>query len=109
MNQEWQMITGMFLATFGVRYVLFALGDKVELPPIILRALKFIPPVVLTAIIVPACLWPKGPNTPWSNSLPYIIGAIACVAISWKTKNLNLTILLGFIVFYVFKIGISIN
>ena len=58
--QEAWMIAGMMVVTFGVRYPVLALVGRTELPPALLEALKFIPPAVLTAIIVPAVLMPQG-------------------------------------------------
>ena len=57
---EMLLVAGMFLVTFGVRYPVLALVSRVTLPPAVLGALKFIPPAVLTAIIVPAVLQPQG-------------------------------------------------
>src|SRR5207302_6158295 len=48
------LIAGMALVTLAIRYPLLALVGKVSLPEPVLRALKYVPPAVLTAIIVPA-------------------------------------------------------
>ena len=57
---EGLMIAGMAAVTFGVRYLLFALADRIRMRPGIEASLKFIPPAVLIAIILPAVLLPQG-------------------------------------------------
>lgn len=92
------MVAGMFLVTFGVRYPVLALVSKVTLPPPVLDALKFIPPAVLMAIIAPSVLQPQGVlNLGFDNA--YLIAAVAAALISWRTKNLLLTIVLGMAIF----------
>ena len=48
LNEGW-MIAGMMAVTFGIRYFLFALADRIRMAPWIEGSLKFIPPAVLTA------------------------------------------------------------
>ena len=95
---EMVLVAGMFLVTFGVRYPVLALVSRVTLPPAVLGALKFIPPAVLTAIIVPAVLQPQG-QLDVSLHNAYLIAAVAAALISWRTKNLLLTIVLGMAIF----------
>lgn len=88
------LIIGMALVTFGVRYPVLALLGKINLPDPLFRALKYVPPSVLVAIIVPAALMPEGTieaNLANSN----LVAAIVAVVVAWRTKNLLLTIILG--------------
>jgi branched-subunit amino acid transport protein len=92
------MVIGMMAVTFGVRYPVLALVSRLSLPPAVLDALKFIPPAVLTAIVIPAVLMPAGQvNFGLDNA--YLIAGIAAALISWRTKNLLLTIVLGMAIF----------
>ncbi|MEW5958423.1 MAG: AzlD domain-containing protein, partial [Chloroflexota bacterium] len=50
---ELYLIGGMALVTFAIRYSMFALAGRVEFPARLRRALHYVPPAVLTAIIVP--------------------------------------------------------
>ncbi len=101
--QEAWMIVGMTLVTFGVRYPVLALVGRTELPPALLEALKFIPPAVLTAIIVPAVLMPQG-TVALGYTNAYLVAGIAAALISWRTKNLLLTITLGMAVFWLWRL-----
>ena len=92
------MVAGMMAVTFGVRYPVLALVSKLSLPPMVLDALKFIPPAVLTAIIVPAVLMPAG-RLDIGIDNAYLLAAVAAGLISWRTNNLLLTIVLGMAIF----------
>ena len=92
------MILGMALVTFGVRYPILALVSKIQLPGSILSALKFVPPAVLSAIILPEVLISKGDlQLNFGNS--ELVASLAAGLIAWRTKNLLLTIVLGMLVF----------
>lgn len=100
-NEVW-MIAGMMAVTFGIRYFLFALADRIRLAPWIEASLKFIPPAVLTAIVLPAVLLPQGE---WQVSFTnaYLISAIAATVAGILTRNLLATIALGLAVFFAYR------
>lgn len=93
------MIAGMFLVTFGIRYILLPLSGNYQLPDRLQGILKYAPPAVLTAIIVPAALIPDGHHLHLSASNPYLVGSICTVLIGWFSKNLLLTIVGGMVSF----------
>lgn len=99
---EVYLLLGMFIVTFGIRYVLFALADTIEFPPLLKRALNYVPVAVLTAIIFPAVLMPKG-ELYFDISNPYIIGAIVAIIVSVWRKNMLLTVVTGLIAYAVWK------
>lgn len=96
------LILGMTLVTFGVRYPPLALVGRLNLPPAVVRALRYVPVAVLTAIIVPAMVMPNGEiDTSFDNA--YLYAGIIAVLIAWRSKNLLLTIGLGMIVFLLWQ------
>ncbi|MEL6223571.1 MAG: AzlD domain-containing protein [Cyanobacteria bacterium J06627_8] len=96
------MISGMAIATFAIRYVMFGASDRITLAPTILKALRYVPPVVLTAIVAPEVLLSSG-TVQVSYLNARLIGAIAAILVAWKTKNLLLTIVLGMVTFFIWK------
>jgi len=54
------LIIGMAVITFAIRFVMFAFAGKMTFPNWLELALKFVPPTVLTAIIVPSVVMPHG-------------------------------------------------
>ena len=100
------LIGGMFLVTFSVRYVLFAMAGKVHFPAWLSTALGFVPPTVLTAIIVPAVLIPQGDL--WISPLnPWLLASSIAALVSFLTKNLLATIVVGMIAFAVLRFGLG--
>jgi branched-subunit amino acid transport protein len=97
---EFLLIFGMAVVTFGIRYSMFALAGRVEFPAPLVNALRFVPPAVLTAIIVPAVLNPTGQGIDVSLTNAYLVGAVVAFAVGWFSNNLLLTILLGMLAFW---------
>ncbi len=91
---EWLMIFGMALVTFSVRYPVLAIVGKMTLPPAMLRALKYVPAVVLTAIIVPE-VFIRENRLDLAPSNAHLIGAIVATLIAWRSNNLLWTIVGG--------------
>jgi len=96
---EWLLIGGMTLVTVLVRYPLLALSGRMQMPAAMVRALGFVPPVVLTAIVVPAVLIPDGETLWLGLHNPRLVGALACIVVGLWRQNLLLTILVGMGVF----------
>jgi branched-subunit amino acid transport protein len=87
------LVSGMAVVTFLIRYPVLALLGKISMPDPVLRALRYIPTAVLTAIIVPAVLLPEGQIKIGSNA--FLLAAIVAVLVAWRTKNMLLTIVIG--------------
>lgn len=100
---EFLLVAGMALVTFGARYPVLALVGRLQLPEIVLRALKYVPPAVLTAIIVPMITLKDGVfNIQLGNS--YLVAGIIAALIAWRTKNLLLTIVLGMVTLWGYRL-----
>jgi branched-subunit amino acid transport protein len=91
---EVQLITGMVLVTFLIRYPLLAVSGRLQLPPRLLQALNYVPPAVLTAIVVPIVLVEN--DQLWVGlGNPRLVGAIAAVVVGLWRQQLLLTIVVG--------------
>jgi branched chain amino acid efflux pump len=93
------LIAGMFFVTFSIRYGLLPLSGRIRFSPGVQRALSYVPPAVLTAIIVPMALIPDGQTLQVSIANPYLVGSVFTVLIGWFSKNLMVTIVGGMAVF----------
>jgi branched-subunit amino acid transport protein len=82
------------LVTFATRLSFIALLGRVEVPPFFKRALRYVPPAVLSAIIFTEILVRDGaPDLSPGNERLLAGGAAALVA--WRTRNVLLTIAVG--------------
>jgi branched-subunit amino acid transport protein len=102
MNEFW-LIVGMTAVTFGVRYPPLALVGVLDLPPGVQRALRYVPVAVLTAIIVPYMLYREDVFT-FSHTNAYLVGGVVAALLSWRTKNLLLTIGVGLVFFFAYRV-----
>jgi branched-subunit amino acid transport protein len=89
------LIAGMALVTFAVRYPVLALVGKINLPQPVIRALRYVPPAVLAAIILPAMLLDSANQLALSLNNSYLIAGVVAFLVAWRTKNMLLTIILG--------------
>ncbi|MBF0302324.1 MAG: AzlD domain-containing protein [Desulfamplus sp.] len=93
------MLAGMAAVTFGIRYIMLPISGRFNFSPMFERALKYVPPAVLSAIIVPSVLMPDGDTLNLNLDNPYIIGAVAACIVGWFYKNLLLTIVVSMLIF----------
>jgi branched-subunit amino acid transport protein len=98
------LLFGMFLVTFGVRYPVLALVSRVQLPAIMEQSLKYVPPAVLMAIIAPAVLMPEGTRIHLNVNNAPLFASLVAILISWRTKNLLLTILTGMAALWLWRV-----
>ena len=95
---EWLLIIGMMALTFIPRYLPISMAGKFRIPPLLGRALEFVPIAVLTAIIAQTSLVHDG-KLDISMSNPHMYALLAAVITAWITKHTFKTILVGLIVY----------
>lgn len=80
--------------TFLIRLSFIVLLGKFDAPLWLTQALRFVPPAVLTAIIVPDLVLKAGvlAITPTNERL---IAGLVTILVAWRTKNTLLTIGVG--------------
>jgi branched-subunit amino acid transport protein len=94
------------LITFGMRFSLIFLFGKFEIPETMRKALHYVPPAVLSAIILPELLY-------HSNQLDLSLGntrllaGIVAILVAWFSKNTLLTILAGMIALLLLQLFIG--
>ncbi len=88
------LIGGMLLATFLTRYPMMLLVSRIDIPEELTRAFKYVPIAVLSAIIAPL-IFVQDNTLSLSPNNHFLLAAIVAGLVSWRTKNLLLTILVG--------------
>ena len=80
--------------TFLTRLSFIALLGRFELPPLAARALRFVPPAVLSAIIFPELVLRGGElQLGWRNAR--LLAGLGAALVAWRTRNVFLTIAVG--------------
>ncbi len=82
------------LITFGMRFSLIYLFGKFEIPETLRKALHYVPPAVLSAIIFPELLIRNG-TLDISLGNTRLLAGIVAIATAWFSRNTLLTILVG--------------
>jgi branched-subunit amino acid transport protein len=82
------------LLTFGMRYSFIYLLGRFEMPGTMRRALRFVPPAVLTAIVVPELVF-RSDQIDVSLSNFRLLAGVVATLVALNTKNTILTILAG--------------
>lgn len=98
----WLTMIAIGLATFTIRLSFISLFGAMEIPDLVRRALRFVPPAVLTAIIIPELLMPTGTINLSPGNDRLVAGLLAAV-VAWRTKNVVLTILVGMLILYLLQ------
>jgi branched-subunit amino acid transport protein len=90
------IILGMGAVTYAIRLSFIMLLGQVTVQPLIQRALRFVPPAVLSAIIFPELLQPGGALDLSLGNARLLAGALAALVV-WRTKNVFLAIAVGMV------------
>jgi branched-subunit amino acid transport protein len=98
----WLIILSMGVVTYLIRLSLIALLGRIEVPPMIQRALRFVPPAVLSAIVFPELLRPTGTLDLSFGNVRLLAGLLAAV-VAWRTKNVLLTIAVGMAALWILR------
>jgi branched-subunit amino acid transport protein len=88
------------LITYAERLSLIVPMGRVTLPPVLVRGLRFVPPAVLTAIIVPELLLPRG-ELDFSLGNARLLAGVLAAVIAWWSRNVILTVVSGMVTLWV--------
>jgi branched-subunit amino acid transport protein len=92
----WITIILMGAVTYALRLSLIALLGRFEVPPLISRGLRFVPPAVLSAIILPELVQPGGRLNLGLGNVRLLAGLLAML-VAWRTRNVLLTVGAGMV------------
>lgn len=97
------IIIGMALVTYFTRIGALALLRFTGVPTWLNRWLKYVPVAILTALIVPSLLLPKG-YLDISLNNHYLIAGIAAAFVAYKSHNIIATLGIGMSIMFVLKL-----
>ena len=97
------MIVGMALINLAIRWPVYLFANHFRFPPLIERALAFVPVAVLTAIIVPTILFPSNDRLDLSWHNPALLAGLLAAVVGRVSKNLFATIGIGMAAFLLLR------
>ncbi|WP_097458654.1 AzlD domain-containing protein [Mangrovitalea sediminis] len=98
----WFTIVGAGLITLVLRLSFIALSDVLKLPPLAQRALHFVPPAILSALVWPTVVIRHG-QLDLSVHNFYLIATLIAAIVAWRTRNIFLTLLVGMAAFWLLQ------
>lgn len=98
----WITMVAAGLLTFAIRLSFMFLWGRLSVPDWVQRALRFVPPAVLTAIIFPEVFIRQG-TLVLSPANPRLIAAAVAVVVGFRSKNIVWTIAAGMLVLWLIQ------
>lgn len=93
-SEIFMIIIGMALVTFATRFSCVALFRQTGIPDWLERWLRHIPTAILTALIIPSLVLPKG-QIDISFHNHYLLAGIVAAAVAYKSRNILVTLTTG--------------
>ncbi|MGE5251458.1 MAG: AzlD domain-containing protein [Bacteroidota bacterium] len=90
----WLVMIAGGLITYAIRLSFIYLSGRMETPEAVRRGLRFVPPAVLSAILVPELLIHAG-KVEVSAGNERLLAGLAAILAAWVTRNTVLTIAVG--------------
>ncbi len=82
------------LVTFATRLSFIALLGRVETPPLLARALRYVAPAVLSAIVFQELLL-RGGRLQLGFGNPRLLAGLLAAGVAWRTRSVLFTIAAG--------------
>lgn len=91
----WAAILLVGAATFAIRLsFIYLFGHIDRVPPALQRALRFVPPAVLAALVVPAVVT-VGPTPAATLADERLLAGLVAAGVAWRTEDVLATIAAG--------------
>ena len=91
------------LITFGMRFSLIYLFGRFQIHEAMRRALHYVPPAVLSAIILPELFLQNGELNLALDNHRLLAGLVA-VLVAWFSRNTLLTIIAGMLALFILQL-----
>ena len=98
----WLVMVFGGLITFGIRFSFIYLFGRLKIPETMRKALHYVPPAVLSAIIFPELFLRDGVLNLSFDNYRLFAGLVAIV-VAWFSKNILITIIAGMIALYLLQ------
>lgn len=92
--------------TYAIRLSFILLVDRWPIPEPWMRSLRFVPPAVFAAIVLPEIFSGDGAGGPLLLN-PRLISALVAGLVAWKTKSVILTLLAGFAILFLMQAAVA--
>lgn len=102
----WGIFLAVGVGTFIMRLSFVELYGRWQMPPLLSRALVYVPASVLAALVLPAVVYPAGQGG-FAFDNPQVPAAIVAAWVAWKTRSTVLTLFVGMAALWGLKLMVS--
>jgi branched-subunit amino acid transport protein len=88
----WAIIVLVGALNYASRLSFIAFFARRSIPPLLARALRFVPAAMLTALIVPMVAMPSGADEPAG---PRVLAALVAAAVAFRARSTLVTLAAG--------------
>ena len=88
----WLALAGMTVVTMALRASFLVLPPGIEIPPLLRRALRYVPAAVLTAIWAPEI----------AVDVEHLAAGVVAIAVAWRWRKTFATIIAGLLALHFF-------
>jgi branched-subunit amino acid transport protein len=97
----WAVILAVGALNYLSRLSFIALFARLDIPPVIARALRFVPAAMLTAIVVPSIVFVAPATLQFSYTNPKLVAALVAALVAWRTKSVVGTMVTGMLALWI--------
>jgi branched-subunit amino acid transport protein len=104
----WGLVLVVGLATLAFRLSFIeAFASAEDVPPNVRAALRYVPPAVLAALVLPAFLLVDGSLAVGPGNDRLLAGGVAAV-VAWRTGSVLGTLVVGMVALYLLRSGLPV-
>jgi branched-subunit amino acid transport protein len=100
LDRFWVLVVVAAVLTFGLRVSVVEMFERVDSPPVVERALDFLPPAIFTGLVVSTLFSTSGTSIIVYEPGQLVAAGIAAV-VAWRYGTLSLAILTGMVALWV--------
>ncbi|HVO90602.1 MAG TPA: AzlD domain-containing protein [Casimicrobiaceae bacterium] len=102
----WLVIASVGTLNYLSRLSFIAFFSRRSVPPMLARALRYVPAAMLTALIMPMIVIAP-PASLSALATPRVIAAIVAAAIAYRTRSTVLTLVVGMSMLWILQLAMS--
>lgn len=99
----WFVILAGGAVTYLIRLSFIVLLERIRVPQWFSRGLRYVPPAVLSAIILPELANWNGQAVNLSPANPQLVAGAAAALAAWRTRSVVVTLAVGFAVYLLLR------
>ncbi len=99
----WAVIVVVGLANYLSRLSFIALFARIDMPPALARALRYVPAAMLAAIVAPAILLPEPGRLALTLANPRLFAVLVAALVAWRHRSVTATMVAGMVALWAAK------